>query len=66
MINYIPFDYEYNEKKYKTYIYDTPTNENFQFLILKFVKFVDILIYTIDLEHDCLINESFIDKKKIN
>ena len=45
-------------------IYDSPTNESWIFICLNQVKRSDIVIYTIDLDNESLINESFINSIK--
>ncbi len=49
---------------YKLIIYDTPTNDRFIPIYLPQVKRFDIVIYTIDLDNESLINESFINSIK--
>lgn len=49
---------------YRLMIYDSPTNESWIFICLNQVKRSDIVIYTIDLDNESLINESFINSIK--
>ena len=49
---------------YNLLIYDSPTNESLIFIRLNQVKRSDIVIYTIDLDNESLINESFINSIK--
>ena len=60
-LNSFILENEYNENNYRISIYDSPTQERFLSISLNYVKNSDIIIYTIDLENNCLINDHFID-----
>ena len=54
------FDYEYNEREYKTMIFDTATSERYNYINNGYIKRADIIIYMIDLYKESLIEDYFV------
>lgn len=63
-MNMTIFQYEYNEREYKTMIFDSLTSERFNSMRTIYIKRADIIIYMIDLEEESLIKDYFIEELK--